>query len=177
LAGALVVVVLVTAACSSGSASSSTTTTKAKSSTAATSGPATVTLAKVGSLGTVLVNASGMTLYRFTEDSGGKSACTGGCSTIWPPLTVPAGTTPAPGGGLSGGELGTITRSDGTLQVTFKGTPLYTYSGDKSVGQANGQNVAGVWFVVTPTSSASSAPAGGGTTTTTKASGSGGYGY
>jgi predicted lipoprotein with Yx(FWY)xxD motif len=182
LGGALGAVVLIAAACSSNSASSTTTTTK--SATAATSRPATVTLAKVGSLGTVLVSATGNTLYRLTEDSGGKSACTGGCATIWPPLTVPAGTTPVAGTGLAGRQLATITRADGTIQVTYKGMPLYTYSGDKSAGQATGQNVAGVWFAVTPTSSASTAgagssssPTGGGTTPTTKAAGSGGYGY
>jgi predicted lipoprotein with Yx(FWY)xxD motif len=169
---ALGAVVLVAAACSSGSSASSTT--QGKSSTAATSGPATVVLARAGSLGTVLVNTSGMTLYHFTPDSVGKSVCTGGCATIWPPLTVPAGTKPVAGTGLASAQVGTITRDDGTTQVTFRGMPLYTFSGDKMVGQANGQNVAGEWFVLTATSSASPS-GGGGTTTTTKASG--GYGY
>ncbi|MGH9080546.1 MAG: COG4315 family predicted lipoprotein [Acidimicrobiales bacterium] len=178
MAGALGAVVLVAAACSSGS-SAPTTTNQGKASPAATSsGPATVALAKVGSLGTVLVNASGMTLYRFTPDGVGKSVCTGQCTSLWPPLIVAAGARPAAGAGLTGGKLGTITRDDGTTQVTYKGMPLYTYTGDKQSGQANGQNVAGTWFVITPTSSATPTPAGGGTTATTSAgSGSGGYGY
>jgi predicted lipoprotein with Yx(FWY)xxD motif len=178
-AGALGLLVVVAAACSSGSASSSTTTTTGRSSTAATSGsgPASVTLAKVSGLGTVLVNSSGMTLYRYTPDGTGKSVCTGACASIWSPLTVPAGTMPVGGGGLASGQLGTITRADGTMQVTYKGMPLYTYQGDKHAGQATGQNVGGTWFVIS-TTSAASAPAGGGTTPTTKSGGSGGgYGY
>ncbi len=174
--GALGLLVLVAAACSSGS-SSSTTTTTANSSTTATSasGPATVTLARAGSLGTVLVNSSGMTLYHFTVDSTGKSNCTGTCASIWAPVVVPAGTTPAGGAGLARGQLGTITRADGTIQVTYKGMPLYTYMGDKKVGDATGQGVGSTWFVIT--TSGSPVTAGGGTTTTTRAGGSGGYGY
>ena len=175
-AGALGLLVLVAAACSSGSASSSTTTTKGRSSTAATSASVTVTRAQVGTLGRVLVSSSGMTLYRYSPDGTGKSTCTGACASIWPPLTVPAGTTPAGGGGLATGQLGTITRDDGTIQVTYKGMPLYTFTGDKQAGQAAGQNVGGTWFVIT-TTSGSPPPASGGTTSTTKAGGSGGYGY
>jgi predicted lipoprotein with Yx(FWY)xxD motif len=170
--------VLVAAACSSGSSSSTTTqTTPTTTSTAGTSRAATVRLARVGSLGTVLVNASGLTLYHFTQDSTSQSACTGACTSIWPPLLVPAGTAPT-GTGLSAGAFGTITRADGTTQVTYKGMPLYTFSGDKAAGSASGQNVAGSWFVITTGASpgGGAAPAGG-ATTTTKASGSGGYGY
>ncbi len=171
VAGALGALVLVAAACSSGSSSPTTT----HASTAGTSRPATVTLAQVGSFGTVLVNATGMTLYHFTPDGTGKSVCTGQCATLWPPLLVTAGTTPVAGTGLAGTTLGTITRDDGTTQVTYKGMPLYTFSGDKKAGDASGQNVAGTWFVITASSSGSTAPAGGGVTTTTKAAG--GYGY
>jgi predicted lipoprotein with Yx(FWY)xxD motif len=176
MAGALGVVVLAAAACSS---SATSTTTTAATPGGSKSGPAqaaTVAAARVGSVGTVLVDSSGMTLYRFTPDGTGKSTCTGGCASIWPPLTVPAGSTPPAGSGLTGSDLGTITRSDGTTQVTYKGWPLYTYTGDKATGEANGQGVANTWFVVAASSTAS--PAAGGTTTTTKAGGgSGGYGY
>jgi predicted lipoprotein with Yx(FWY)xxD motif len=173
---ALGALVLVAAACSSGSSSPTTTqTTPTTTSTAGTSRAATVRLARVGSVGTVLVNASGMTLYHFTHDSTGQSTCTGACTSLWPPLLVPAGTAPT-GTGLSAGAFGTITRADGTTQVTYNGMPLYTYSGDKSAGSANGQNVAGSWFVITSSSSSGGGtPSGGGATTTTKASG--GYGY
>lgn len=178
VAGALGGIVVVAAACSSG-ASSSTTTTHAGSSTAGTSGSSgqvSIALANVGSLGTVLVNGSGMTVYRFSHDATGMSNCTGGCLTLWPAVTVPAGTKPVAGHGIDASQLGTITRPDGTTQVTYKGMPLYTYSGDHSAGQATGQNVAGSWFVVTTTGSPSPT-SGGAAPTTTTGGGSGGYGY
>ncbi len=171
VAGALGALVLMAAACSSGSSSPTTT----SGSTGGTSRPATVAVAHVGSFGNVLVGATGLTLYRYTPDGTGKSVCTGECATIWPPVLVAAGTGPVAGTGLTGGNLGTITRDDGTTQVTYKGMPLYTYVGDKKTGEATGQNVGGTWFVVTTSSSGSTASAGGGATTTTKASG--GYGY
>jgi predicted lipoprotein with Yx(FWY)xxD motif len=81
----------------------------------------------VGSIGTVLVAASnGKTVYQFANDvkDSGKSNCTGGCATTWPPLTVTAGATPSGGSGVPG-TLGTITRADdGTLQVTYNGPEL-----------------------------------------------------
>jgi predicted lipoprotein with Yx(FWY)xxD motif len=171
-AGALGGLVLVAAACSS-SATTSTTTTRSKSSTAATSSTATVAWARVGSVGTVLVNSSGLTLYRYTPDGTGKSVCTGACASVWPPLTVAAGTTPVAGTGVATGRLGTITRDDGTIQVTYRGMPLYTFTGDKSAGQANGQHVGNTWFVV----SASSGSTGSGTSAPTTTKASGGYGY
>jgi len=107
---------------------------------AAASGPAVMT-ATVGSQGTLLVaGANGMTVYTFAKDvvNSGTSACTGGCITKWPALTVPAGSTPAGGSGVTG-KLGTITRTDdGSAQVTYNGLPLYFYSGDKAPGDANG---------------------------------------
>jgi len=102
---------------------------------------ATVKTASVGTLGTVLVAGSnGMTVYTFTEDvkDSGTSACGSGCISIWPALTVPAGTTPTAGPGVTG-TLGTITRTDdGTLQVTYNGLPLYFFKNDAAPGDANG---------------------------------------
>ena len=91
-----------------------------------------------------------MTVYTFTMDvkDSGKSACTGGCVATWPPLTVPAGSTPTAGDGVTG-TLGTITREDdGSLQVTYNGLPLYFFKNDKAEGDANGiyQN----WNAVKP---------------------------
>lgn len=173
---ALGALVLVAAACSSGSSSSTTTTSGNGTGSTGTTGPsATIRATSVGSLGTVLVNASGMTLYHFTHDTNGQSACMGDCTSLWPPLQVPAGSTPVAGSGLASGAFGTITRSDGTTpQVTYHGMPLYTYSGDKKPGDASGQNIAGAWFAVT--TSPSGTASGGGTTTTTSGH-SGGYGY
>ena len=112
------------------------------SAAAAPSTAATVLAASVGSAGTLVVAGSnGMTVYTFSKDvaGSGTSACTGGCITKWPALTVPAGTTPTAGAGAAG-TLGTITRSDtnGALQVTYNGLPLYFFSGDKAVGDSNG---------------------------------------
>ena len=103
-------------------------------------GAATVEAKPVGTAGTVLVDGDdGMTVYIFTKDvkDSGKSACSGGCLDTWPALTVAAGTTPTGGTGVTG-KLGTITRDDGTLQVTYNGLPLYYFKNDKAPGDANG---------------------------------------
>jgi predicted lipoprotein with Yx(FWY)xxD motif len=94
----------------------------------------------LGSAGTGLVAGSnGMTLYTFTKDvaNSGKSACTGDCIVKWPALTVDSGAKPSAGDGVSG-ALATITRDDGTLQVTYNGLPLYFFQGDTKPGDANG---------------------------------------
>jgi predicted lipoprotein with Yx(FWY)xxD motif len=101
----------------------------------------TVEATEVGTLGTVLVaGENGMTVYTFTQDvaDSGTSACTETCIETWPALTVPAGTTPTGGDGVSG-TLATITRADdGTLQVTYNGLPLYFFKNDSAPGDANG---------------------------------------
>ncbi len=144
-AAAIIVVAGVAAACSGAAtaapaASPSAAAPAASAGGAAASGPAVMT-ATVGSQGTLLVaGANGMTVYTFAKDvaNSGTSACTGGCITKWPALTVPAGSTPAGGSGVTG-KLGTITRTDdGSAQVTYNGLPLYFYSGDKAPGDANG---------------------------------------
>src|SRR5674476_163590 len=90
---------------------------------AAAGGPVVMT-ATVGTVGTLVVASSnGMTVYTFDKDvaNSGTSACTGGCITKWPALTVPAGSTPVGGAGVTG-KLGTITRTDdGSAQVTYNG--------------------------------------------------------
>jgi predicted lipoprotein with Yx(FWY)xxD motif len=117
----------------------------------AAAGGSTVMATTVGSIGTVVVAGSnGMTVYNFTKDvkDSGTSACTGGCATKWPALTVPAGTTPTAGAGATG-KLGTITRTDdGTLQVTYNGLPLYFFSGDTKPGDSNGVYTG--WVAVAP---------------------------
>jgi predicted lipoprotein with Yx(FWY)xxD motif len=126
---------------------------------AAAGGTSTLATATIGSHGVVLVAGSNhMTLYQFAQDTpgSGTSACTGSCPGTWPPLTIPAGTTPTAATGISG-QLGTITRSDGLgIQVIYNGRPLHLFSGDNKAGDANG-NYPG-WSVV-PASSAAGAPA------------------
>jgi len=102
--------------------------------------------------GTFLVAASNqMTLYTFSKDTAGSgtSACkVGGCLTNWPALTVPAGTKPTGGPGVTG-TLGSITRADdGTIQVTYNGMPLYFFIKDKAVGDTNG--IYTNWHLATP---------------------------
>ena len=100
-------------------------------------------------LGTVVVTSDGKTVYAFDKDTmnSGKSACTGGCAGLWPAVTTTSGTPAAAG---VSGKLGTITRSDGSKQITLDGRPLYTYAGDSGAGSVAGQGVKGIWWAVTP---------------------------
>lgn len=130
--------------------------------TGGSSGAAQVKTAKSTSLGTILVDATGFTLYHNTQDTATKSTCTGSCAAIWPPLLLPSGVS-APSG-VAG--LGTLHTSAGT-QITYHGMPLYTYSADSSAGQTSGNGISGIWFAAKLGSSGSS----GGATTTTAAKG------
>lgn len=96
---------------------------------------------------TYLVPPDNFSLYVFDNDSPGQSACTGNCAGTWPPL--PGG--PQYGGGAGvGGTFGSITRDDGTVQVTYNDMPLYFYSGDAAAGDTNGDGIGGVWHLATP---------------------------
>lgn len=135
-------------------ASQTSTTTTAPPSTGTTSSASTAAAVTVGSgstskAGTVLIDSRGFTLYRFTPEAHGQIACTGGCASTWPPLTVPAGAQLQAQGSLPG-KLATVQRPDGTMQATYNGWPLYTYAADSAPGMANGQGVGGKWFAVTP---------------------------
>lgn len=104
-----------------------------------------------GPMGTYLTDASGRTLYLFARDSTNKSNCSGGCATFWPPLTVKGSAKAS--GGVQAGMLGTITRSDGSKQVTYAGHPLYYYKQDTKAGQTSGQGLnlqGGKWWLVGP---------------------------
>lgn len=97
--------------------------------------------------GTFLTDTAGKTLYIFKSDTqgSGESTCYDGCASAWPPYIV----TEAPGEAHDEvtGELGTITRKDGSMQATYNGWPLYSFAGDAASGDANGQGVGEVWFV------------------------------
>jgi predicted lipoprotein with Yx(FWY)xxD motif len=137
------------AACGSQAATGSSSTATPTSSPAAAASASPVVLAQaVGSNGTILVAASNMmTVYTFSSDTAGVSNCTGSCATIWPAVTVPAGQTPTGGAGVTG-TLATITRADGTVQVTYKGLPLYFFHKDAKPGDTNGHYTN--WNLVTP---------------------------
>ena len=100
-------------------------------------------------LGRVIVDAKGMTVYYFTPDvaNSGKSVCSGQCLTAWPAVVPAAAKASATG---VSGDVGVITRSDGTKQVTVDGRPVYTFIGDKAPGDVKGQDVKKVWFVISP---------------------------
>lgn len=106
---------------------------EAKSETAAAT-PAAISVGSASGVGKVLVDSQGMTLYYFEKDQGGKSACYGACAKAWPPYTG----TPKAEGGAMASEAGTTKRSDGTVQVTYAGWPLYTFEGDSKPGEDNG---------------------------------------
>jgi predicted lipoprotein with Yx(FWY)xxD motif len=142
------------AACGSGSSSKQTTTgaggaaSSAPSSTSASSG--TVDLAK-GSLGPILIDSRGRTLYLWQADTGAKSTCTGACASAWPPLVTTG--KPTAGSGVRSSLLATAKRADGTEQVTYNGHPLYRFTGDTAPRQTNGQGSTGfgaLWYVLSP---------------------------
>jgi predicted lipoprotein with Yx(FWY)xxD motif len=97
-------------------------------------------------LGNILVGPDGKTLYIFTKDEANKSNCYDQCAVNWPPLLTEA--KPAAGDGADPALLGTTTRKDGTLQVTYKDMPLYYWLADQKPGDTTGENVGEVWFVL-----------------------------
>lgn len=106
----------------------------------------TVSVGSNSDLGSFLVSSDGMTLYTFANDEPGVSNCVGQCLELWPAYTVESDEITSSVD--LGGELGTISRDDGSLQVTFNNQPLYLYSEDQAPGDTNGQGVGNVWFVV-----------------------------
>ena len=134
-------------------------------------------------LGAILVDAGGRTLYGFTNDTEAKSTCSGTCATAWPPVVVDADWTVAPG--LDSGVFSTVKRDDGSEQLMAGKWPLYTFSGDASNGDLNGQGSGGVWFVVdtkatltkTPANAAAAAAATPISPTTVAAASGAGSGY
>ncbi len=150
---ALAVSVLV-AACGSGSSSSGA---KSTASSTTATGMTIVAAASNPTLGrTVLVDAHGLTLYRLSGEGAGKFICTGSCTKLWHPLA--ASSRAAPSGTVE--SLGTIKRPDGTLQVTFRGMPLYTFAQDRKPADAKGQGIkdVGTWNAVSTTATTGGAP-------------------
>ena len=102
----------------------------------------TLEVADDAELGAYVTGADGMALYVFLPDEGDTSACNGECAINWPPLEGDV----TAGDGVTG-ELGTITREDGTEQVTLGGAPLYYFIGDEAAGDVNGQGLQDVWYL------------------------------
>jgi predicted lipoprotein with Yx(FWY)xxD motif len=163
IGGAAATAVLV-AACASGTSStgaaagsSSAPASPAASGSAAaggsSSGSSVITTASASG-GTILTDGSGRAVYLWVKDSSGMSACSGACASAWPPVTASGTTTTS--GGAQTSDLGTITRSDGTKQVTYDGHPLYYYAGDSGPGMSTGQGsdeFGAKWWLVAPSGS------------------------
>ncbi|HEX2392451.1 MAG TPA: hypothetical protein VHI77_05990 [Solirubrobacterales bacterium] len=140
---ALVAALLIPASASAETATASATKQVAKESRNATLGK------------TVLTTKAGHTLYSLSVEKKGKFICTSSCLSLWTPLTVPAGVRPT--GPV---KLGTVKRPDGRTQVTYKGLPLYSFTGDTKSGQVNGEGLrdVGTWHAAAVPSSQSSEP-------------------
>ncbi|WP_329118767.1 hypothetical protein [Streptomyces sp. NBC_01465] len=134
--------------CGSGSSSGSSTKTPTATSTTAA---ADLSTAKVDKVGTVVTNAKGFVLYRFDKDTAKPPAsnCTGDCAALWPPAVATGSSVSIQG--IDKSLVGTVTRADGTKQLTLAGWPLYTYAKDDEPREAYGQGVGGTWFAATPT--------------------------
>ena len=154
---AAVALALVAAGCSNGSGSSSGSAPAAPTPTASS---ATVS-AQPTSLGTIIVNSQGRTVYVFANDKTSASTCTGACAANWPFVPAPA-SLPVSLPGVTG-KLGTTIRVGSARQLTVAGHPVYTFAGDSAPGQANGQGKVldgGLWTVVSPTGAPDANPAG-----------------
>ncbi|GJF30620.1 hypothetical protein KNE206_33200 [Kitasatospora sp. NE20-6] len=141
----------------------------AAGSSAAAAGATALRTAAAAGLGTVVTDGAGYTLYRFDQDTAAPPAshCDGACATLWPP--VPAAGDHPQLDGVDASLVSSVTRADGTRQLTLKGWPLYRYAPDTRPGDTKGQGVKGTWWAVTP--SGAKAAAASGTPAT------GGYGY
>lgn len=157
--GCVAAAVALAAGCGSSSSKSGTTSAAAAATTAApaastsAAGASGVTISvKHSKDGTILAaGPKHMTVYLFEADKGGKSACSGACAGVWPPVTT--GGAPQASGSASSAELATVTRSDGTRQVTYNGHPIYFFEKDGDAGDAYGQGVKGFgadWYVMSP---------------------------
>jgi predicted lipoprotein with Yx(FWY)xxD motif len=130
------------------------------------------------SLGKVLVDRSGRTLYMFGHDLTNKSRCAGACAANWPPAASPK--KPKVGAGVSKAKLKVIRRSDGSRQLSYAGHPLYRFAGDSKPGDVKGEGInafGGIWYAVSAAGTAAkSAPPSGNSGTGTSTTGTGGYG-
>jgi predicted lipoprotein with Yx(FWY)xxD motif len=119
------------------------------SASASSSADAALSTANNPRYGTIVVDSKGMTVYMFDKDTqgSGASTCSGQCLVAWPPVIADSATPPVDG---VTGEVGSITRDDGTTQMTLDGWPLYYWQGDAAPGDATGQGVQNVWWVLSP---------------------------
>ena len=154
----LAILALVAAACTAADASSetdetttttiqaTTTTTEVTTTTTGAVAAGPVVTVAASTLGSILVDGDGNTLYLFTPDEQGASVCYDECAAAWPPLVDDF----AAGDGLDATLLSTAPRTDGTDQITYNGWPLYYFANDAAPGDVNGQAANDVWYVLSP---------------------------
>ncbi len=146
---------LVLAACGSSSSSTGSASPSTGPSPSPAATGATIAVATNSKLGQILVDGKGITVYLFVKDTGTSSTCYTSCAQIWPPVLTSG--PPQAGTGASASLLGTTTRTDGQLEVTYAGHPLYYFVSDKQPGDATGQgidNFGALWWVLTPSGAA-----------------------
>jgi predicted lipoprotein with Yx(FWY)xxD motif len=154
VAGAVAAVALLTAACGSSSTSSAGVASPAASPSPVATGT-TIAVATNAKYGQILVDGKGMSIYLFVADTGTSSTCYTSCATIWPPVLTTGA--PQAGAGTTASLLGTTTRTDGKVEVTCAGHPLYYFLQDKQPGDTTGQGVngfGGLWWLLSPAGAA-----------------------
>lgn len=153
LVAALFATVAIVAACSSGGGGASSAPSAAAPSASASEAPASASASAAAgaeikladsSLGQIIVDAEGKTLYMFTPDEAGTPTCYDDCATAWPPLTGEA----TAGAGLDASKLTVVDRTDGSKQVKYGNWPLYYFANDAAAGDVNGQGLNDKWYVV-----------------------------
>jgi predicted lipoprotein with Yx(FWY)xxD motif len=153
-AGSIASVALLAAACGGSSPSTAAASPASSPATSPAATAATIAVATT-KLGQILVDGKGITLYLFVADKGTSSTCYTSCTTIWPPVLTTGA--PQAGAGADAMLLGTTTRTDGKVEVTYAGHPLYYFVQDKAAGDTTGQGVngfGGLWWVVSPSGAA-----------------------
>ncbi|HYM14131.1 MAG TPA: hypothetical protein VEZ14_01045 [Dehalococcoidia bacterium] len=157
VAPAVFALTLIATACgdTSSSGSSSPSAAATSPSPSAASAAATIAVANNSKLGPILVDGKGITVYLFVADTGTSSTCYSSCAAVWPPVLTTGA--PQAGTGADQSLLGTTTRTDGKVEVTYAGHPLYYFIQDKAPGDTTGQGVNGfgaLWWVMSATGAA-----------------------
>ncbi|MGA7911209.1 MAG: hypothetical protein WCC30_06645 [Candidatus Dormiibacterota bacterium] len=151
----LVALAMVAAACGGSTPSASNPSPSPSPSPSPAAAGTTIAVATNATHGQILVDGKGMTVYLFVADTGTSSTCYGSCATIWPPVLTDGA--PKAGNGAVASLLGTTTRTDGKVEVTYAGHPLYYFITDKAAGDTTGQGVNGfgaLWWVMSPSGAA-----------------------
>jgi predicted lipoprotein with Yx(FWY)xxD motif len=151
----LIAAFLVVAACGSSSSSTGSASPSTSPATSPAATGTTIAVATNAKLGQILVDGKGITVYLFVHDTGTASTCYTSCAQIWPPVLTSG--IPQAGAGATASLLGTTTRTDGKVEVTYAGHPLYYFVSDKQPGDTTGQGIdgfGGLWWVLTPSGAA-----------------------